>query len=265
MRRNGLLLALALFLAAAPARSQQPPRLAGIWDAYQQLDYERAADSARVALEAFDRYAPPELAQVHAVLGLIDFAGNDASAARAQFAAALSLDPDLRLDPLLVSPKTRAFFEEVRTEVTQTRPGAEPPPSVRYVVVEDRRTAAALRSMVLPGWGQLYKGHRTKGAVLTGLWSAAAGSMALAHLRRRDARQRYDEATTPEEATARYEPFNRWHRRRTAALYAAATIWAVGYVDALATRAAPPASRPLRLDPALGPGGRLHAAIRVRF
>ncbi len=258
--------ALALVCGARPALAQPSagPRLEAIWQAYQQLDYARAADSARVALERYDRYSRQELAEIHAVLGLIAFSQNQPQQARDQFTTALSLHPSLHLDSLLVSPKILDFFDEVRGELTLAAgPDDGSPAAVRYVIVEDRRSGAALRSMVLPGWGQLHKGERTKGRLLLGLWGAATAGTLAAHLLREQTRKDYAAAANPDEALDRYGPFNRWHRARNALLLAAAGVWLYSYVDALVV-GGPPRDRRLVVAPAVS-GLRPYVLVRLHF
>ena len=170
----------------APAWSQvtEPPRLDAIWEAYQALDYARAEQLAQAALAAYE--APEDLAQIHVVLGLIAFSQNDQVVATRQFTDALVLDPTVELDPLLASPKTLDFFEGIRTSLTQASRDEtfETEAAPRYVLVRDRRAEAALRSMVVPGWGQIYKGQRTKGRVLVGLWVGAVAGTVTTHILR---------------------------------------------------------------------------------
>ena len=251
----------------APAAYGQstPPRVEAMWDAYQQLDYASAADSARTALDTFEAYSRDELAQIHTILGLIEYSQNQPQDARDQFTAALSLNPNLTLDPLMVSPKILTFFEEVQAEFRHMRGDEESASdAVRYVIVEDRRSEAALRSMVLPGWGQIHKGDRTKGRVLLGLWGTLVGSTAAAHLLRANAERDYDAATTPAEALDRYDTFNTWHQTRNALLLGAATVWAYSYIDALVTGGASPERNTFFVAPTFS-SGQMHISLRLQF
>ncbi|MFQ5568663.1 MAG: hypothetical protein ACE5G0_03250 [Rhodothermales bacterium] len=251
---------------AVPVWSQSAPvpRVEDIWRAYQQLDYTAAADSAQAALEAFERYTPQELADVHTILGLLAFSQNP-SETRYQFTQALNLNPRLALDSLMVSPKILTFFEQVKSELAQARPDENTTPSaVRYVIVEDRRVEAALRSMVLPGWGQLHKGERTKGRILLGVWGAAAGGLVTTHLLRRQAENRYRAADTPADALARYGPFDRWHKARNAFLLGAAGVWIYSYVDALIAGTPSERRHRLLITPTVSER-RVHVVMRLHF
>ena len=258
----------ALWLGSVGALHAQAPAassLDAIWEAYQQLDYALAADSARAALARYEQFSVGELAELHLILGLVAFSQDQPEQARLEFAAALDLQAAIQLDELLVSPKIMEFFEAVRAERAQLQQvEGETPSAVRYVIVEDQRAEAALRSMVLPGWGQLHKGERFKGRVLVGLWGAVVAGGAAAHLLRQRAAEDYRAAATPAEALDRYAPFDRWHRTRNALLVGAAGIWLYSYVDALIARGAPATRRGFQVAPALAPRA-VHLSLQLRF
>lgn len=228
---------LLLVLCAAPglahAQTSDPVGLLGAMeDAYQRLDYATAERLAREALATPELLSADQIVRVHTTLGLLFHARGEPLEARQHFAAALSLDPGLTLDPVLVSPKTLSFFETVRDQVADSADAAAGP-TVRYVRVRDRRPAATLRSLAVPGWGQLYKGERAKGWVLAGAWGAFATGTLAAHIVRSEARQDYLDATTPLEIAERYDTYNAWHRARGALMIGAAAVWAYAAFDAL--------------------------------
>ena len=250
---------------AVPASAQTPAQDAveEVRAAYQRLDYEAARTLARAAL-ADATLRLDQRVDLHTILALVAFTRNDPEEARRQFGLALDLDPGLTLDPLLVSPKILDFLEEVkraRTPPAEAAGSAE----VRYVVVRDVRAEAALRSMVVPGWGQLHKGERTKGWVLAGLWAASASGSLYAHLRWADARRAYLDERDPGRVAARHDASDAWYKARNNLLLGAAAVWLVSYVDALAGRHAPP--QRLASHPVLGvaPGSEPGLYVRFRF
>ncbi len=250
--------ALFVLLLAAPAAHAQSDLVQAVREATARLDYESAEARAREALARVETLSPDEAVEVHAALGVVLHARGADLEAREQFRAALSLNPALTLDPVLVSPRTIELLDTLRAEAPTAAPGAAP--TVRYLVLRDRRPGAALRSAVLPGWGQIHKSHRRRGiAFAVGVGALAVGTGA-AHLVYRDARDTYLTAPTREEADAAYEPMNRAYRRRNVIAAVAATGWVLGVVEALATGAphAPTAAR------SIGPSAE-GVALRVRF
>lgn len=243
--------------AAAQPAADAERAVAAVEAAYEALDYAQAEALARQALARPAAFTPRQLVRLHTTLALLLFTRNDALAAGEQFRAALSLDPNLTLDPVLVSPVTLAFFDDTKAAFLRERTGADRPgPTVHYVVVRDSRPDAALRSVVLPGWGQRHRGATARGWVLTGTWAALLGGGVAAHLERGRQRDAYLGETDPDLVEARYRTYNAWHKTRGALLAGAGAVWAVAVIDALAS-GAPEA--PARL--AVGPGG---AGLRLR-
>ena len=235
--------------------------------AYQRLDYDAAQARARAAIEGEDLRLDQRV-ELHTILALIAFTRNELDEARRHFGLALDLDPGLALDPLLVSPKIVDFFDEVKRDRAPRAGSTAGEAGLRYVVVRDARPEAVLRSMLLPGWGQLYTGDRTKGWVLAGLWGAAATSGTYAHLRWVDARRAYLDEQDLDRIDPRHATSDAWFKARNNLALAAAGVWLVSYVDALLDRNDPAATlarrRGLRLAPTPADGS-IQLSLRLRF
>ncbi len=211
-----------------------------IQTAYNQLNYPEAEIKAQAALKDFQRFTPAQLTEIHKILALIYFSQNQEDAARLQFENALSLSPDLKLDPLFVSPKIVEFFEDIKkARAAKVNDAGAPRADVRYVLVQDPRPAAAMRSMILPGWGQLYKGEKTKGRVLLGLWSAGVIGTVAAHIARANAEDKYLAETDPNRIESRYDAFNRYHKLRNNLLIFSGGVWLFSYLDAIVKKQNP--------------------------
>ncbi len=199
--------------------------------AYESLDYTLAERLGRTILEQVNGLRPDQLVEIHTFLALIDYSQNDPEGARTHFMAALSLNPSLELDPVLVSPVIRGFFTALKEEtLAGERTDAQ---LIRYIAVQDARPAAALRSMLLPGWGQWYKRDHVKGGLFGAAFLGAAGAAAAAHLTYRRRLDRYEAETDPDLVPGRYDDANGWYRTRNGLLVGAAVVWAAAYVDAL--------------------------------
>lgn len=191
--------------ARAQAGQDATPSVDSIRTAYHELEYDRARRLARSALTRFHAYERSELAEVHRILALVEISEGNREEARLQFEAALSLNPDLQLDPTFVSPPILRFFERVKREWwTRRTAGRLDTSAVAYRHGGDPAVRAALRSIVLPGWGQYYRGDRIHGAAITTGWIAAAGGFV-----------RADSDHRPEWAIA------------------ASLVWVYAYLDAL--------------------------------
>jgi hypothetical protein len=221
----------------APAAAQSPDSLMqGIREAYRQLSYTVAEERAMAALSTYDRFNNSQLVEIHVTLGLINYAQNELDNARRQFQNALALQPDLVLDPVLVSPVIREFFDQIKSEMPgPVQPQDLPPPSIRYVQLVDVQTGAALRSLVLPGWGQLYKEQQTKGWVLIGLWGVTASGAVVSGIIQHDAHNDLEEGASGQLPDLQ-DRYDRWRYIHRGFFYSAAAVWLYSYLDALLDR-----------------------------
>ncbi len=229
------LLMLLMLPVEARAQANSDQALQEIRSAYEKIDFELATSRIELALEDYERFSPMQLTEIHTTFALIRYAQNDLSEARRQFEAALRLTPELKLNPLQASPKVIAFFEETANEIEQATAAESREGSIRYVYVKDVRPSASMRSFVLPGWGQHYKGEKKKGTVLMGIWVGTAAGTVAAHLKRRQARDNYlaVDPLDPDLIEQKYRTYDGWHRARNNLFIGAAGVWVFSYVDAL--------------------------------
>lgn len=232
-----LLVWIAALCLSRPASGQlaHPDIVDEIERSYRQLEFQEAERLAERVLANYGAYTAGELTSVHTILALIAYNRNELDEARRQFTYALQLSPQLKLDPVLVPPKINEYFEQLKAELNPEEAGY---PEIRYVLVRDQRLGAAMRSLVLPGWGQFYKGETVRGAVVFGAFGIAAGGFVLSQLKQNRAKDRYEDAiaTLPAgELASLSDDYDRWRRARNAFGVGAGLIWLVGYVDALVT------------------------------
>lgn len=227
-----------ILLAAGLYAQESRPSVADIQRAYDSLKFDEAEKLARQAMTTAEAYAPGELVQIHLLLGYIEFTQKQNAGARQHFESALSLQPGLELDSLLVSPRIVRFFEQVKNEYRVGIASGEP--AVKYIVVKDQRLAALRRSLVLPGWGQRHLQRPRSGWIYTIGFLTALGAGLSLHLLQDQAHDRYLAALTPEEIAREYDAYNQRYRLRNAALAAAAGIYAVNIFDLMFVSSADP-------------------------
>ena len=213
--------------------------LAEVQIAYEAFDFDRVEVLADSAIAQRGVYSSETLSEVFKTLGLAQYARSDSSAARTAFESALSFNPNLTLDPALSSPVIMAFFNGIKETFVQQPEATNPNTSIRYLPLVDPRPAAAMRSMILPGWGQFYKGERSKGLVLIGLWSGLAASTVVAHFRRASTQDAYLAEQDRTLIQDRFDTFNTWHKIRNNLFLAVVGVWAYSYLDALIFRKQP--------------------------
>jgi hypothetical protein len=244
--RMGLVAAVSGFVPSY-AQTSATDRAAEIKRALQQAEYQIAADLADSAIVHFREYTPAQLADIHALRALVFFEQGNNARGEEHLALALQLNPTLQLDPIFFSPQIQQQFETLRANVvTNSNMTA---PTVRYVVMADPRLAAAWRSLLLPGWGQRFKGQKTKGRLFTISAATLAGATIVSHVLRARAEKDYLHAGE-NEVESRYDKFNRYHLLRNNLALALGVVWSAAALEALIVRVEPKAGR-LGFEPRL--------------
>lgn len=207
--------------------------LEDIREAYEGLDFTIAETRINEALREYEQFLPDELSEIHVIYSLILFAQSEVSAAESQLRLAVQLNPSLVLDPLDTPPRLFQLFEEIKQAQDDESEQVSSREDVRYLIINDPRAGAAWRSVVVPGWGQLYKGEKRKGIILASLWGVTASGSVIAHLNRRQAQEHYRASETQAQTQSRFTAFSTWHKVRNNLLLAAAGVWVFSYIDAV--------------------------------
>jgi hypothetical protein len=146
--------------------------------------------------------------------------------AREHFRRILLRRPQYQLDQTLTSPKILAVFNEARSLAAETRHvdsiGA---------AEADRPGGITFRTVLFPGWEQLYQERTTAGAIFLGAGIASLGAGIALEFVRRSARDEYLAATTPEEIESKYQEYNRASRNERWAFAAFAAVYILSEID----------------------------------
>jgi len=197
---------------------------------YNALNYRQAEHNAKQALLNYHKFTSAELVEVHKYLALIYYAQGKLDDSQKEFETSLSLNPDLVLSSLYVSPKIINFFNRVKTEF-KLKSQTDEKFALKYVFVEDKRIGAGLRSLALPGWGQIYKGEKKKGITLISLWTASLGGLLVTHLQYNNALQKYKDAEEFK-IESKYKTYNSLYKARNSIAVFAGALWLYAYFDA---------------------------------
>ncbi|MBU1984121.1 hypothetical protein KJ815_06915, partial [bacterium] len=172
---------ISFFVAAGLAASAvfaQTPALDSLFiasqAAYDEGNFDEAELAALRGLRAGTELDELDLLKFHVILGYVYVARDQKDAAMREFTHILSVNPASELDPVMTSPKILEVFRQARADY-MLRVASEP--AVYRMPQADVRLSASWRSLVLPGWGQLYKQQKVKGSVI-----AAAQALSLAAL-----------------------------------------------------------------------------------
>lgn len=247
---------------SALAQTTSPNRVNEIKRALQQVEFQIAAALADSAIAHFREYQPVQLAEIHSFRALIFFEQGQSERAEEHLALALQLNPELQLDPIFFSPQMQQRLEVLRPKIVTLNHAAAP--TTRYILVADPRIAATWRSLLLPGWGQQFKGQKTKGRIFSIATAALAGATLTSHLLRNRAGQKYLRAGENEVAV-RYDTFNRYHQLRNNLALSLGVVWSAAVLDAFIVRVEPVSNKVGVVFPSAPMPGAAGFGVQISF
>lgn len=135
-------------------------------DYYYTGEYESAIRELENALRFLKQLKQVDQVEAYKYLGFSYVAFGNNSTAKVQFKKALALDPEMELDAATVSPKIIKVFEEAKAEMAAAPVVAPTEPTVPPREGEISGFDATIRSCCVAGWGQIYRGEKSKGTKL---------------------------------------------------------------------------------------------------
>jgi len=232
------LLIFLIFTFSIASISQTEPlqqKISHIRKAFEQLDYQTAKTEAEKALQFWEQYSIVDLIEIHKILGIIAYSEGSFLESKAQFEKVLFLNSATQLDSVFVSPKIISFFDKVKANFESDK---EPVSldQYRYILIPDPRPAAFLRSFVLPGWGQFYKGEKKKGTAFLVATGMCLVSWTTLYFLQQHAHKKYQNAVEPADIERKYDSYNKLYKSRQIAQYVIGGIWLVSLTDVLLTK-----------------------------
>jgi len=150
------------------------------------------------------------------------------------FVNILKTDPQYELDPVINSPKLISFFQNVRDNF-------KPVPVQKEADVQNRQTVfrpvvtqpkvSLWRSVLVPGWGHLHAGHKSKGGLLMGASIVTMAASAYLVAATADLEKEYLNKTVQDEIDKSYNKYNQYYRLRNGVLAAYALILLYAQLD----------------------------------
>ncbi|MCC6475737.1 hypothetical protein IT157_01665 [bacterium] len=215
-----LLFPLALFAAPSPLVQESDSLFhAGDYEKVELLALRAEQDTLSLSVE--DRIA----LHLNGAYSLIMLSREDD--ARRQYEKALLLNSDLVLDPVLVSPKFRGLFEDVKLGM-QREQIAEPK---RGVVTRGARPLSLALNLFVPGVGHLQEGRTLRGvgylaleAAMVGAWIYYAGEAS-------DSRAAYLAEQDRTRVPGLYDEYDSDYRVMRAAASTAGAVYLLSQID----------------------------------
>lgn len=253
--RTAALLATVLLLSAG-ARAQLSPdsTLQLVGTLYAAGSYAQAELEARRLLEHdLPGDSVKNLAEQWVAFALV--AQGRTASAKDHFVSILRRQPTYDLDPVLTSPKILSVFNEARAAIRASKPPTSSTPGEHFGGI-------TYRTLLFPGWEQLYQGRSTSGAIFLGAGIATLGTGIVLEFVRADAHDEYLAATSPDEIEKKYKTYDRVRTAEMWAFAAFAAVYLASEIDVFTN--SPPVSVALRSTGPRSQGGGLLLTLSIR-
>ena len=196
---------------------------------FSSSNFDEAELVALRALVNQDRLAPVDKERLHRILGFIYVVQEKNQKAIQQFINWLELDPLVELDPVYISPKIIAVFEDAKRQYELQQKLKTP---VDYTSL-NQQVNAFKRSLFFPGIGQLYQGKQVKGYSLFAAEILLLGTFAYCQVNYIRTRDDYLAETDVTHMQSLYDEYNLFYRGRYASLFLAAGVYVYSLFDVL--------------------------------
>lgn len=224
-------ISLVLILPAYSQSDDEPLNV--VESALRLYDMGKLSEAEHTALRALarsDTLNRLDKYNLHKLLAFVAIANEDDEGGKIQFISALRNNPNMLPDPITWSPKVRRVFELARLEFQR-----EQNLELRKMLALEAEIgrSASIRSLIFPGYGQYYKGQRSKSAIIASSFLASASLLIYNYIIQSDLRQRYLDANNPIDAQKRWKEYrdNVYMVNITAIM--AISIYSYSYFDAL--------------------------------
>ncbi|MDY6787189.1 MAG: hypothetical protein SVK54_03585, partial [candidate division WOR-3 bacterium] len=153
-----------------------------------------------------------DMINLRTYLAFAQVALGNTKAAQENFEKILTINRNYSLNEEFVSPKIIDVFKQAKNRVNLFI--TDQPDYYKYSSPMTRvpfsQTNLLVKSIVVPGWGQIDKNHTVKGILTGSVFMAGAVSAIVSFIAMDNARDRYLNAASPETARQLYNTYNNY-------------------------------------------------------
>ncbi len=218
--------------------------LKNIQEDFESFKYADVITLTGQALTNIKNISPDELLKIYTLQGASYFSLSNNDSARIAFVNILQIDSTFTLDSTQISPKIISFFNQTKRNYLLTKRVNKPPVKTKIDSLSLQKIknleqqnsnfkGALVRSIFLPGWGQLYLGNSAKGILLTGAGLLALGSSVYFIFDTKNKENKYLNETNPGFINGKYNDYNTSYKIRNTFLISYVIIWLYSQIDLL--------------------------------
>ena len=197
---------------------------------YNSGAYLSAEVEARRLLE-YANLNDTAYAEIHKYIAFSLIAQGKSELAKERFAMLLSLFPAYSLDPVLTSPKILVIFNEAKRAFLSLKKTNQ---ETIKIPSDAGSLSVSYRTILFPGWEQLYTGRKTSGTIFLCTGILTLGSGLAFEILRTGARQDYLSERNTLIIDEKYTTYNRYYKAEIVSFVAFALTYITSEFDVFA-------------------------------
>ncbi len=209
--------------------------LQAIEQSFKSFKYQEVITLSESVVSQQDQHPDSILLPVLRMRTIAFYSLGDSRNAVNNYLEILRRQPDFRFDPLRTSPKIIDYFTNIRENFLDRQSTADTSSTIPPVttVAQPFPRGAIMRSLLLPGWGQLHQGNKTKGWIFATLGAASLSGAIYFAIDTRDKADQYLAITDPTRFDAAYDEYNAAYQKRNVLFTAFSLVWLYSQIDLL--------------------------------
>ncbi len=243
MRLNHIFITLTLLISTSGYGQADSLSISRIQEKFKSFEYVEVIRHSEMLLRKKQNLSNEALIELHQMRAISYYSMDSLTLAINAFSDILNINSEFQFDPVKTSPKIIAFFDGIRlnlataqdTDALSTNRAQSD--SLAFFLaqsqVNNKLRSVMARSILLPGWGHLHRGNRTKGWILTIASVTAVSSAIYFFDDSRTKEKAYLNETDLSKTDARYDAFNSAFKKRNVVMVAYALIWLYAQADLL--------------------------------
>lgn len=206
---------------------------------YEDFAFEKVIElSDQLLLSKTDE---KERVEIFVLKGASEFSIGFEKEARNSFIELLKIDSSYSINRSIFSPKIVELFDEVKNNFISIKADNknvqlpnEPVNKITEIKYVDNSRIimnAALKNIILPGWGQISSKNSTKGYLLSGASAVLLSSMIYFIVQTDDKYRNYITETNASLIETKYQDYNDSYKIRNVLIFSYAALWIYSQLD----------------------------------
>lgn len=228
LKRIILIVCISITVNGQGSHSTNKLQIEQVRAAYENLKYAEVVTLVKSELEAQPQQPLPRLEMLLKYLALAQVSMGKDSEARSTMASLVLVNQNFQFQTGEVSPKVQEMYQSVRDEFVRTPTQVANPP--QYLIKTDRRAELILKSIAMPGWGQIEAGQK-RGYIWAATFSAALIGAGATAILTAEAHDDYLYAYDSSIIQKRYNDYNQLYHWRNSLLALTFLTYSINLVD----------------------------------